>query len=239
MNKHLWIAVVAVSIVGLTGCAADKDKKPSYGYKQQRQDEPPDDFGTKKEPPISISTRIAAAKVSESRNDLAAAADQYDKVVAADPTYKFAWYRLGVLRSQLKQYDKSIVAWQQYKTLVGNDPIALANLGFAYDLAGRFDDAQATYLEGIQINPRHRACRVNYGLMLAKVGRVDDARAEFGAVLSPAEVCYNVGSVYEQQGKIDLARREYEKAVKLDPNMVDAKTRLEGLSATKSVAGAE
>ena len=42
------------------------------------------------------------------------------------------------------------------------------------------------------------------------------------AALSPAEVHYNLGSVYEQQGKIEQARAEYQEAIKLDPKLIDA-----------------
>ena len=42
-------------------------------------------------------------------------------------------------------------------------------------------------------------------------------------------VHYNLGSVYEQMGKRQLARAEYQKAVELDPRFAEAQTRLDGL----------
>jgi len=57
----------------------------------------------------------------------------------------------------------------------------------------------------------------------------EEATEQFSAVLKPAEVHYNLGSVFEQQGKPDLARAEYHKALILDPTLHDAKERLAAL----------
>jgi Tfp pilus assembly protein PilF len=45
-------------------------------------------------------------------------------------------------------------------------------------------------------------------------------------VLSPAEVHYNLGSIYEQQGRADDAKAEYHKALEADPSLKDARVRL-------------
>jgi tetratricopeptide (TPR) repeat protein len=235
----LVVGVMSVALVG-TGCQNNKNGKVGYAQDGKKVEEPEDDFGTKKEPPIAAKTRLAAAQVAESRGDVASAIDQYEKALASDPKLTAAWYGLGVTSAQARQFDKSLNAWKHYVTLVKDDPAAYANLGFTYDLSGQFDKAQATYLEGIKLNPKHKACRVNYGLMLAKAGRIADARAEFAAVLKPADVHYNLGSIYEQQGKYDQSRVEYETAIELNPYFADAKKRLDGLpKVVKPIAKAE
>jgi tetratricopeptide (TPR) repeat protein len=49
------------------------------------------------------------------------------------------------------------------------------------------------------------------------------------AVLTPAEVHYNLASVLEHQNRKEAAKAEYRKAIELDPNLVDAQTRLSAL----------
>ena len=70
---------------------------------------------------------------------------------------------------------------------------------------------------------------MNFGLFLAKEGRTEEAAAQWRAVLSEAQVHYNLGSIYEQQNKRDLAKAEFRQALQHDANLVDAKTRLAAL----------
>ncbi len=70
---------------------------------------------------------------------------------------------------------------------------------------------------------------MNYGLFLAKEGRTEEAAAQWRAVLSEAQVHYNLGSIYEQQNKRDQAKSEFRQALQHDANLVDAKTRLAAL----------
>jgi Tfp pilus assembly protein PilF len=62
--------------------------------------------------------------------------------------------------------------------------------------------------------------------MLARTGRALEAEKVFSAVLKPAQVHYNLASVYEHMGRTDQARAEYEKALKEDPAYSDARDRL-------------
>jgi tetratricopeptide (TPR) repeat protein len=71
---------------------------------------------------------------------------------------------------------------------------------------------------------------VNYGLMLARMNRINEAITHLGAILSPAEVHYNIGSVYEQTGRTQEAKAEYEKAISMDPGLKDARIRLARLN---------
>jgi Flp pilus assembly protein TadD len=67
---------------------------------------------------------------------------------------------------------------------------------------------------------------VNYGLMLARAGRISESIAQLQVVLTPAEVHYDLASVFESEGKKTAAREEYQKAIDLDPDMSDAKVRI-------------
>src|SRR2546421_150262 len=117
---------------------------------------------------------------------------------------------------------------QQAISNLSNDT-ANANLGFCHDLAGHKDYAEKAYQEGIAHDPANVSCRVNFGLFLAKEGRTEEAAAQWRAVLSEAQVHYNLGSIYEQQNKRDQAKAEFRQAIQHDANLVDAKTRLAAL----------
>ena len=90
-------------------------------------------------------------------------------------------------------------------------------------------------VSGIARDPKSQPCRVNYGLMLARHGRVDDGIAQMKPVLSEAEIHFNIGSVHEGLGRKELARLEYQKALQLDPKLKDASIRLQKLESVTSV----
>jgi Tfp pilus assembly protein PilF len=228
-----------LAIALLAGCNGNGKRASSYGHGQQAAD-PQDDFGTKEEPAITAKTHMAAGQVAQSRGDIDNATEQYRKAVQLDPNLTQAWYLLAVLEAQTRQFDEAIASWQHYLKLVHNNAAAYANLGFTYDLAGRTAEAESAYRAGIAVDPQNRACHTNYGLLLGKTGRFDEAAAQFAIVMPPAQVHYNLGSIHEQRGTPDLARQEYQKAIMLDPNFHSAQTRLSALDlpTTKPTASA-
>ena len=65
--------------------------------------------------------------------------------------------------------------------------------------------------------------------MLARQGKIDEAMAQLTAVLTPAEAHYDMGAVFERQGKMAEARMEYRMAAQLDPKLQDARQKLSGM----------
>ena len=179
-----------------------------------------------KEPQINARTRLAAGQLAESQGNLAAAMKQYEEALKIDPKSQPALYRLGLVQAQAKRFDDAIETWKRYVKATDGSASAYSNLGFCHELAGHRAEAEAAYKKGIAKDPKNEPCRVNYGLMLARAGRVGDAVVQLQAVLAPAEVAYNLASVYEQQGKRELAKEQYRQALELDPEFQDARARL-------------
>jgi tetratricopeptide (TPR) repeat protein len=189
-----------------------------------------DPFDQVREPPITADTRYAAGQLAESRGRWDQAIEQYKEAVKTDPRHKPSVFRLAILQTSTRQYTAAVETWNKYIDLTHGAAAAWANLGLCHGLAGNPSAAEAAFRKGIEVDPRSQPVRINYGLMLAKVNRFDDAVAQWGTVLPPAQVQYNLGSVYEQLGRIDAARDAYKKALAADPNFGDAKSRLNALA---------
>lgn len=187
------------------------------------------DFERSSDAPINADTHFAAAQLSEAQGGDDRAEAQYRKALEMNPAHQGSLFRMGVLCSKQKRYGDAIGFWNRYTQATGGTPTAYANLGFCLELAGRTNEAEATYLKGIKKDPRNAPCRVNYGLLLARHDRVSEAVLEMQTVLSESEVRYNLASIYEGLGRREQAKIEYRKALAADPKMAEAQARLDAL----------
>jgi tetratricopeptide (TPR) repeat protein len=168
--------------------------------------------------------------LAEAGHNYAAAAKQYEQACQEQPDYLWAEYRLGVVYSHTKDWPKAIAAWRSYIASTNGAASAWSNLGFTYELMGDSKQAEEAYKNGVARDGHCQPCRVNYGLLLARNGRIPEAEQQFSAVLTPAEVHNNLASVFEQQGRSKLARAEFEMALQLDPQMNDARNRMAAIN---------
>ena len=97
--------------------------------------------------------------------------------------------------------------------------------------------ANAVYDRLLQAKPSDGLARFNYGRAAALSGKnLDRGARELESLMAdppqiwpPASVAaahFRLGSIYEQQGKKELARGQYEEAVKRNPKNEDAKKAL-------------
>jgi len=218
------ILVVLGLVAGLASGCANKNGAAASAHQD------PSSFESVKEPPINANTHFAAGQLAESHENYAVAIAQYKDALAEQPSLDIAMFRLGYVYAETKQYPQAIETWKRYVKATNGSAAAYSNLAFCEELAGNPGAAEADYQKGITVDPKYQACRVNYGLMLARHNRMNEAVIQLQSVLSPAEVHYNLAGVYATQGRKALAKAEYQKAFELDPNLLDAKTRLAQLN---------
>ena len=190
---------------------------------------PKDKFEAIKDPPIEAQTFFAAGQLAESQGRLPDAVAQYKKAIAAKADYADAFFRLGVVYTQQKDFPHAIETWEKYIDVTGGGATGYSNLGFCQEIAGNPAAAEAAYKKGISSDPRNEPCHVNYGLMLARHGKPNEALVQLQTVLAPAQAHYDLASVYESQSRRLEARGEYRKALALDPTLEEAKTKLAAL----------
>jgi len=223
MNKRM---VWTVAVLALWGCGSHEagpsqdPAKMGAGSQMRLNDKP-----------LTANTRFAAGQLDEAQGAFDVAIVEYQEALKLDPKHQPTLFRLGIVYTVTQQFDPAIEIWQRYIKVTQGSAAAYSNLAFCYEQAGRFDDAKKAYETGIAKEPKSVVCRTNYGLMLARQGHVPEAVRIWQPVLSEAEIHYNLASVFQLQGRKAAARAEYQKALELDPKMVEARTRLAGLDA--------
>ena len=187
-------------------------------------------FDSTTPPPIAPDTYLAAGRLAESRGDLGTAVQQYRKALDARPNHAETLFRLASVLSRTSSPDAP-AAWRSYIAATDGSATGWANLGFSYELLGDVDAAMQAYQQGISVNPEDPACRINYGLLLARQGRLQDAESQLLLALPPEQAWYNIGSALEQQGDVAGAAAAYRRALAIQPDFEPARIRLDALAA--------
>src|SRR5690349_18739889 len=173
--SRLVVISILLSLSLLVGCASDKkkaqtseDEKTKMADAQHQVRQNPDKFESSEDPPITADTYFAAGQLQESQGNLNGAVKQYQAALKINPNHKNALFRMGLAYTSLKDYSAAIPIWRRYLKATNNSPAAYNNLALCYEQAGQLNEAEQAYKAGIARDPEDRACRINYGLMLAR-----------------------------------------------------------------------
>jgi Tfp pilus assembly protein PilF len=216
--------LLLIGIMVAAGCAKNDPPGAMSTADQLRLRAEKDKFDTST--PLTADTHFAAAQFAESNGDPVAAVEQYQAALKLKPDHQGVLLRLGMLYTAQQQYPQAIEIFQRLVKVSDGSAGAYSDLGFCQELAGDSNQAESAYKAGIAKEPKNQSCRVNYGLMLARQGKMAEAMTQLQVVLTPAQVHYNIASVLEGQGRTEQAKAEYSASLQLDPNLVDARTRL-------------
>ncbi len=154
----------------------------------------------------NLNQMLADAKTAEDSGNYDRAVSLYKQATAVDSTKDLLWARLGAA----------------YLNAAGKVP--------ASDRATATEDytqAVDAYKKAIAIKGAEAAYHNNLGQAYAKLGKADDAMAEYNAAasLDPANAglyYYNLGAILTNSGKLDEANAAFDKAIAADPNRADA-----------------
>jgi len=69
--------------------------------------------------------------------------------------------KFGVEMARRGLWNEALFRFEQVRTAQPNDPKVLNNLAVAYEAVGRFDDAEAAYLEALKVAPSNRDIKRN------------------------------------------------------------------------------
>jgi tetratricopeptide (TPR) repeat protein len=134
-----------------------------------------------------------AYRLAQLRN-LDAAALQYQKVIAADPSFETAHYNLGAVYLEQRQFERAIVANETALAIRPNYLNARLNYAVALQSAGYLEDAILQYKKVLELNPREETAHLGLGTIYA-----------------------------DNPATRTLARQHYEKFVELAPNSPHAR----------------
>lgn len=138
--------------------------------------------------------------------------------------------RMGNALDGLGRFSQAEVHYKKALKLDPHNVKIWNDAGYSYYLQGRWAEAEQTLKTASRMAPGDMRIKTNLGLTLAAVGRTDDALALLSQYSGDAIGHANLGYLLAATGRKDLARREYEQALSMRPNLDQARRALEQLA---------
>jgi Flp pilus assembly protein TadD len=126
--------------------------------------------------------------------------------------------------SQAEAHYKKALKLDPHNAKIWNDA------GYSYYLQGRWADAEGALRTAARKAPDDMRIKTNLGLTLAAFGRTEEALELLSQYSGDAVGHANLGYLLAATGQNDLARREYEKALAIRPNLDQARRALDQLA---------
>ncbi len=173
----------------------------------------------------------ASLLASEQVNDQAQALQHYKIVQKKFPLWPNPYVFMSLAASKLGYLDQGITYNKKAIELEHTQFEAYFNLGFAYQLQQKYEQAMKYYRLAIHYQPKHANAYLNLGVILFNQGKIEQAIETYitGQKNIPdyPELYYNLAVIYEKTGKIENAIIQYRKALDIDPNSTKYKKALD------------
>lgn len=183
----------------------------------------------------------------QSLGKLDLAIEAHKEALKINPNSAQAHGNLGIAYQREGEHDLAIEELKEVLRITPYDTKAHGNLGAAYLSQGKLDLAVKEFKEALRLKPN--SFRVHCNLGIAYNGQeefelaINEYKQALGINPNSAEVHYNLGNIYKNQGKGDLcfqairghlglpqqgperlnsAIREYEEAIRINPNFAIA-----------------
>ncbi len=171
---------------------------------------------------VLTQSRKKAADALLQENRLVEARELYAKICRIDTADAQAWFRLGVISSQLGDF---VETENCCRRVLAVEP-HLSDAGFlmasALEAQGKLDEAEARYRQALRLKPASAEGHARLGMVLQRTGKLESAQANYreSLRLDPRQplIHYNLGVVLNELKCPLEAEQSYREALWLDPD---------------------
>ena len=171
--------------------------------------------------------------VNQQPPDYAKARELFEKALTINPSYKEAFYGLGMVYGYQNQYEIAALYLDKAVELDKTFLTAWKWRGIVRVEQGQYDDALKDFTQAIVLSPSEPELYVRRGRIYEKKGQIQNAVSDlrFAAQLAPNDkkTWLYLGDVFAKLEELDQAMAYYDKAVALDPKYSDAYVQMAGI----------
>lgn len=124
---------------------------------------------------------------------------------------------LGVMADLDNDFAKAASFYRLAQQIDPRSPVVANSQAYSLYLSGKWSEAEAQYRRGLSFDGRYEPLWRNYGLLLARMGRYEEALSSFEQVESRAAASNDVGYVCLIEGRLDAAEQFFQSAIDQSP----------------------
>ncbi|QXI46919.1 tetratricopeptide repeat protein [Pseudomonas anuradhapurensis] len=128
-----------------------------------------------------------------------------------------AYNGLGVLADLGDNFAEAQMYYRLAELIEPRSAFVQNSLGYSYYMAGQWGEAEQHYKRGVSYDGTYKPLWRNYGLLLARMARYEEAVSAFEQVEKRAEASNDVGYVCLVEGKLDIAEQFFRSAIEQSP----------------------
>ena len=175
--------------------------------------------------PSSAEAHYGLGSVYLKQEKTSAARDSFERAVKLTASYPDtlpnAWNNLGLLDTREGRTDEAIGCFQKALRLSPDHLIALENLGNAYRLMKRWEEAQRTLERALAVRPQDPEANYSLGMVFAQTDETGRAYEYLQRALhfrpTYPEALNNLGVLYLRTGRRDEAVASFEECIRVAP----------------------
>jgi Flp pilus assembly protein TadD len=229
--------MAAVGLLPAIGChnllAPNTPPTPPTPPPAKPAPKPPAGTAAKKEQELPIDKTadlcVALAEQLEKQGHEAEAAAQYERARQCKPSLNIS-RRLAVIYDRQGDYQRAIVEYEKALKHEPKNADILNDLGYCHYTHGRWADAEKCLTQAITLDSKNKRAWINLGLALGQEERYKESLEAFTKGSSVAEAHCNLAFILLTQNKFDEAKREYQKALELQPDFALAQAAVDRLN---------
>lgn len=126
---------------------------------------------------------------------------------------------LALLYDQAGNDSRAEAEYRNALEAAPRDADLLNDWGYYHFRRKNWLEAEKHFREAIAVSPNHERASVNLGLALGEQSRYEEAFDAFARNLGPAAAHSNVGVILAGRGHIEQARKEFQKALAIQPDL--------------------
>ena len=217
------------------GCFTPNSKTDQVSN-QARVSDPKTQFQEKATDRQRFQVHIDFGRVFETQGNIDAAILEYQDALAVVQSKRrgtlhpadeaLAHRRIGGAMDRQGRFAQAETHYKKALKISPKDPKIWNDAGYSYYLQARWGDAERALKTAARLSPDDDRIRTNLGLTLAAAGRTDEALPLLSKSNGDAIGHANLGYLLAASGRVDLARRQYETALALRPDLQLARRAL-------------
>lgn len=155
------------------------------------------------------------------------------KALTVEPAYTLARANLGNLYVKQGKGEEGVTVYLEGLELLANDLELINGLGYQYATLNMPDKAREQYEKALQIEPDFDRARINLVQLCVATGALDDALKHLTVLVEKypdePQLLVDMAGIFAQQGNVEQAVAYYQKALEVNPNLEEARSKLEAL----------